>query len=89
MTNWSRKKRNWDKPVKIEIEDEDRKHKAEKVAEFVEDQIGKEGKAAAGRAAFDLAFDKIQELEQEEEDKKEELAKYFRKVDQIADKLKK
>lgn len=85
----SMSKRNWDKPVKYDIETDERKKKAERVAEFIEDQIGKSGKAAAGRGAIDLAYEHIQELEDEEDKKKEELAKYYRKVDQIAEELKK
>jgi len=89
MVDWKDKKRNWDKPVRYELDNKERKQRAEEVAEWVENETGKGGKAQAGRNAIDLAHERIERLEAEEEKRKEVLAEHYEKVNRVAEKLKK
>lgn len=86
----SMSKKNWAKGIKISELNAERQEKAEELNEFLKEKSNnrKTGKAETGRLALDLAHDRLQELESEKERKKEDLAQYMRKVDEIVERLK-
>jgi hypothetical protein len=96
-TNWlvgwhlEMSEKNWAKGIKIPELNRERQKKAEEINDFLKDlpKTKNSGKAETGRLALDLAYQKIEELQEEEEEKRQDLAKYYRKVDEIAEEMKK
>ena len=78
------------KGLAIQELDEDLVEKAENIQEFMKEETNnrKTGKAETGRLAIILASERLEELNNEEEEKREELAKYYHKVDKIVEELK-
>jgi len=83
-------KKNWAKGIKISELNADRQEKAEELNEFLKDKSNnrKTGKAETGRMALDLAYERLQEIKKERQEKEEALAEHFRKVDQVVERLK-
>jgi len=82
--------KNWAKGIKISELNADRQDKAEELNEFLKDKSNnrKTGKAETGRLAIDLAYERLQEIKKEREEKEKALAEHFRKVDQVVERLK-
>jgi hypothetical protein len=87
----SKNKPDWSKGLRITGEkmDQDLIEKAERVRQFMKEETNnrKSGKSNTGKMALILANRYLENLESEEEEKKEELAKYLQKVDQIMEAL--
>jgi hypothetical protein len=69
--------------------DQELSEKALEIREFMKEETNnrKRGKAETGRLALILGHKYLKDLEREEEDKKEELAKYYHRVDQIVEEI--
>jgi hypothetical protein len=87
----SQNKPDWSKGLRITGEkmDQDLIEKAERVRQFMKEETNnrKSGKSNTGKMALVLANRYLDDLESEEEEKKEELAKYLQKVDHIMEEL--
>lgn len=81
----------WDKGLRIDGEnfDQELREKAERVRQWMKEETNnrKTGKAKTGVTAIHLAYEYLENLESEEEEKKEELAKYYHRVDQIVEEI--
>jgi len=82
--------KNWAKGIKVSELNAERQEKAEELNEFLKDESNnrKTGKAETGRLSIDLAYERLQEMKKEREDLEEDLAKHFRKVDEVVERLK-
>lgn len=69
--------------------DQDLIEKAEKVRQFMKEETNnrKEGKSNTGKMALILANRYLDNLESEREEKREELAKYLQKIDQLMEEI--
>ena len=87
----SKNKPDWSKGLRITGEKMDQEliEKAERVRQFMKEETNnrKSGKSNTGKMALLLANRFLDDLESEREEKKEELAKYLQKVDQIMEEL--
>jgi hypothetical protein len=87
----SKNKPDWSKGLRSTGEkmDQDLIEKAERVRQFMKEETNnrKSGKSNTGKMALVLANRYLDDLESEEEEKKEELAKYLQKVDHIMEEL--
>ena len=67
----------------------DLEKKAEKIQEFMADETNnrKTGKSNTGKMALILASKYLDNLETEKENKRENMAKYYRKVDKLVEEI--
>jgi len=67
----------------------DLEKKAEKIQEFMADETNnrKTGKSNTGKMALILASKYLEDLEAEKENKREDMAKYYRKVDKLVEEI--
>ena len=67
----------------------DLERKAEKIQEFMADETNnrKTGKSNTGKMALILASKYLDNLETEKENKRENMAKYYRKVDKLVEEI--
>lgn len=84
-------KPDFSKGLRIDGENFDQEliEKAEKIRQFMKEETNnrKTGKAKTGVTAIHLAYVYLEDLESEEEERKEELAKYYHRVDQIVEEI--
>ena len=84
-------KPDFSKGLRIDGENFDQEliEKAEKIRKWMKEETNnrKTGKAKTGVTAIHLAYDYLEDLESEEEERKEELAKYYHRVDQIVEEI--
>lgn len=84
-------KPDFSKGLRIDGENFDQEliEKAEKIRQFMKEETNnrKTGKAKTGVTAIHLAYEYLEDLESEEEERKEELAKYYHRVDQIVEEI--
>ena len=84
-------KPDFSKGLRIDGENFDQEliEKAEKIRQWMKEETNnrKTGKAKTGVTAIHLASEYLEDLEEREEEKKEELAKYYQRVDQIVEEI--
>lgn len=84
-------KPDWSKGLRITGEkmDQDLIEKAERVRQFMKEETNnrKSGKSNTGKMALVLANRYLDDLESERDEKREELAKYLQRVDNIIEEL--
>ena len=84
-------KPDFSKGLRIDGENFDQEliEKAEKIRQWMKEETNnrKTGKAKTGVTSIHLAYEYLEDLESEEEEKKEELAKYYHRVDQIVEEI--
>jgi len=81
----------WTKGLRITGKkmDQDLIEKAERVRQFMKEETNnrKSGKSNTGKMALILANKYLDQLESEEEERRQELAKYYHKIDQIVEEI--
>jgi len=84
-------KPDFSKGLRIDGENFDQEliEKAEQIRNWMKEETNnrKTGKAKTGVTAIHLAYEYLEDLESKEEEKKEELAKYYHRVDQIVEEI--